>query len=955
MIGRICLVTVFLCGLAAAGSGQALRLDDLPPTTGNTRFFQDQFAVRYPGLSLNGFTCADHAPEGCSHGLGLAEVLHAVYADAPVTSIKAVYEKLLLSANEPLVAAPENRGQVIENAQRIQARALVALVTYILERNGNSLRALNARTGPNVPSHRVALRRFKEAIAEASAFQVNRAMSSDAVKWTVVVTSMARSVDFYLALENAYQHYSDPDYTDEEADRLLSCTEKGQWLFNVAESVRRLNELGNEELIPTLNLDEVQPGNWPMKVHVAVGYAVLAAQVHDGRCYAAPEQDNVGWFHRALRSAGAPTNRNRSKHWNYQTGSGRRFFAEGPYYFHFALREIIPFWHAVRLNGLLDAHPDFDLDDPFRASWFFRPLHWLADLATPDGRVPALDDGNKVPLRDAALMRWTPAYGDAALGRKMAWVADQQDRGWGPSTVLLPVELAIPRLEAGTGLPPPDIGNTAADQTGGEGEQQLVIRRAAGFGSEGATPTHYVLLNGESGDAIRRGEGHEQGDQMQLLYYVDDVSYLLDSGYDDAAGLTNSTWNHYADHNVMTMGLDQGNGEGGVKVPRVRLDRRRVVSNHQDMRVLYRATTGRIDVLNAQIELHPDDDLDRGPAGDYRRTVLFIQDAHAPYLIDINAIAGPDDPLFEYVMRYHGNSDALSRVPERDGFAFWQHLWATTPEPVRTGSHLFLQPFSVEYPLKTTVEDDRVRETLNGERPIMRLDIEGGPPGLSQARNHTTVAFIRALPHAAGSGAVTSRPVEARTHRGGGVAEDTLLAWRYYTWQHDLSMIDVLAVRSAAVHREPHLRADEVLEVNTPDEVLALIIPADADYGFARLRRIDGDWRIDPAYHLNLEEQAGQPVAVEEPPVSVFFSLEPNVPNPFSTTTDLRFSLPMAAHTTLVVFDINGREVARLVDAWREAGRHRVAWDASRLASGVYFCRLSAADLVETRRMVLRK
>jgi len=189
-------------------------------------------------------------------------------------------------------------------------------------------------------------------------------------------------------------------------------------------------------------------------------------------------------------------------------------------------------------------------------------------------------------------MRWTAGYGDDTLGRKMAWVADATERGWGVKSDLLLFEMAIPRHAAGAGVPPSaTVGNTEAAQTGQDGEQQLVLRREA-VSSDGSA-LHYVLLNGESGDAIRRGEGHEQADQMQLLYYIDDVSYLLDSGYDNASGLSNSTWNHYADHNVMTMELHRGNGEGGVKEPRVRFDKLRIVSNHQGVSALYRTTTGR--------------------------------------------------------------------------------------------------------------------------------------------------------------------------------------------------------------------------------------------------------------------------------------------------------------------------------------------------------------------------
>ncbi|MCH8962129.1 MAG: class I tRNA ligase family protein, partial [Bacteroidetes bacterium] len=197
-------------------------------------------------------------------------------------------------------------------------------------------------------------------------------------------------------------------------------------------------------------------------------------------------------------------------------------------------------------------------------------------------------------------------------------------------------------------------------------------------------------------------------------------------------------------------------------------------------------------------------------------------------------------------MRYHGNADVLSRAPDRDGYALWQDLWASTPEPQRTARRLFLQPFSVEYPLKTSTIADRVRETYNGERDIVRLDIEGGPPGSSFARDHTTVAFLRALLDP-GEDPEAARPVAERAHQEAGVSDDEALAWRYYTWWHDNATVDVLAVRSAAVYRQPELRTDEEFVIDAPGHLLTLDFPADADYGFARLRydpaAIDKKWQ----------------------------------------------------------------------------------------------------------------
>ena len=69
-------------------------------------------------------------------------------------------------------------------------------------------------------------------------------------------------------------------------------------------------------------------------------------------------------------------------------------------------------------------------------------------------------------------------------------------------------------------------------------------------------------------------------------------------------------------------------------------------------------------------------------------------------------------------------------------------------------------------------------------------------------------------------------------------------------------------------------------------------------------------------------------------------ALAPCAPNPVRTSGLLRYSLDRAAHIRLGVFDLAGREVAVLADGWRDAGEHAVPWDASRVARGVYLCRL---------------
>jgi hypothetical protein len=85
------------------------------------------------------------------------------------------------------------------------------------------------------------------------------------------------------------------------------------------------------------------------------------------------------------------------------------------------------------------------------------------------------------------------------------------------------------------------------------------------------------------------------------------------------------------------------------------------------------------------------------------------------------------------------------------------------------------------------------------------------------------------------------------------------------------------------------------------------------------------------------------------------FILLQNYPNPFNAQTTIRFILPEPQDVELTVFDLLGRRIEIMIDEYMSAGAHTVTYDAAGLSSGVYFCRLHAGDVVETKRMVLLK
>ena len=95
----------------------------------------------------------------------------------------------------------------------------------------------------------------------------------------------------------------------------------------------------------------------------------------------------------------------------------------------------------------------------------------------------------------------------------------------------------------------------------------------------------------------------------------------------------------------------------------------------------------------------------------------------------------------------------------------------------------------------------------------------------------------------------------------------------------------------------------------------------------------------------------------------VQFQLSQNYPNPFNPTTMIRYGLPVSSHVDLRVYDMAGREVAKLVDQIQPGGYHTVEFNAGGLASGVYIYRLIGTSgnqngngkFLKTRKLTLVK
>jgi hypothetical protein len=75
------------------------------------------------------------------------------------------------------------------------------------------------------------------------------------------------------------------------------------------------------------------------------------------------------------------------------------------------------------------------------------------------------------------------------------------------------------------------------------------------------------------------------------------------------------------------------------------------------------------------------------------------------------------------------------------------------------------------------------------------------------------------------------------------------------------------------------------------------------------------------------------------------YKLEQNFPNPFNPSTTIYYDLPFDSHVKIIIYDILGREVRKLIDEQEPAGYQKTRFDIQGVASGVYIYRIQAEPL----------
>ena len=118
-------------------------------------------------------------------------------------------------------------------------------------------------------------------------------------------------------------------------------------------------------------------------------------------------------------------------------------------------------------------------------------------------------------------------------------------------------------------------------------------------------------------------------------------------------------------------------------------------------------------------------------------------------------------------------------------------------------------------------------------------------------------------------------------------------------------------------------------------------------------------WAVDGIYREDGTLITGS-MAVDERSLAVSFALYQNYPNPFNPVTTIRYELPEPSYVTIMIYDILGREVRKLVSGELVSGYHKAVWDGTdsfgkSVSAGVYLYQIQASGFTQTRKMLILK
>jgi len=137
-----------------------------------------------------------------------------------------------------------------------------------------------------------------------------------------------------------------------------------------------------------------------------------------------------------------------------------------------------------------------------------------------------------------------------------------------------------------------------------------------------------------------------------------------------------------------------------------------------------------------------------------------------------------------------------------------------------------------------------------------------------------------------------------------------------------------------------NIQETDLLEYNVVKNYIIEHSPIDT-----LVARIEG--RVIDTYATSIYAQDDEQV------LPVTHSLSQNYPNPFNPITTIKYSIPAASDVRLDIFNVLGQRITTLINEKQQSGEYSIIWDASNIASGIYFYRLTTKEKILTKKMVL--
>lgn len=308
----------------------------LPDNRSNDRYFNDQFNIPRPALSMRSFDNTQNDSfqhQYSSTTYGVRQVLEKAYGigEPQVESVELVYREFVrIAALEFKNFNSDGRRDI--NSRRFEARAFVALMSFIIKKNPNIFTSSVKSLYPNMPNfHTIAMDSLRSAlqVAEKGRYFRQNVDINNPFKRSVPLMKVARAWDLYLALENAYEDLGG------NTNLLLNSQEKQEWNAAINAEMNTMWHDTRRQVAPAgVNQHEIVAGNWPLISFVTLGYVALG---FNGTFFPTIDDDfNTnslnGHLKAAMKSAAFhytdPADK-RFNYWWYQTSDGDPFLQKG--------------------------------------------------------------------------------------------------------------------------------------------------------------------------------------------------------------------------------------------------------------------------------------------------------------------------------------------------------------------------------------------------------------------------------------------------------------------------------------------------------------------------------------------------------------------------------------------------------------------------------------------------